>query len=165
MDPVESQISVAGEQDTTSQDYPVSGRKGVPGLAKLVMMLQTGIIAFLAFWAYQEYVYNQYLQDYVSGFLQGGGLLVVMLGTVGILALVGFGLYWRFIRAREGLQGSERGSDVKRPTASTRKLLEPHVEQNLREMLQRTKPAERFTPQSMPMISREENQVSSGKDE
>ncbi len=87
----------------------MSSGKRVPGLAKLVIVLQTVIIVFLAFWVYQEYLYNQYLQNYVDGYFQGSGLLVVILGSVGIFTLVALGLYWKLIRARKGLEGLSEG--------------------------------------------------------
>ncbi len=129
------------------------------------MVLQTGIIVFLAFWVYQEYLYNQYLQDYVNSYFQGSGLLVVILGSVGIFVIVGLGLYWKLIRAGRGLESSERVSDEKNHTARTNRILEPHVEQNLTEMLRRIIPAETSTAHPGPVSDREDHQALGGQPE
>lgn len=128
------------------------------------MVLQTGIIVFLAFWVYQEYLYNQYLQDYVSSFLQGGGLLVIILGTVGILALVGLGLYLKLIRGRRGSDGSKKVRGATNQTVGSKRILDPNVEQNIAETMRRT-PAQASSDTPRPLRSREESQASSGEPE
>ncbi len=62
-------------------------------------------------------------------------------------------------------KASQRVSDEKSHTARTNKILEPHVEQNLREMLQRGRPAESSAIQPVRVSDREDPQASSGQQE
>ena len=128
------------------------------------MVLQSGIIVFLAFWVYQEYSYNQYLQDYLNNYVQGSGLLVVILGSVSIFVLVGVVLYSKLIRARRVLENSGRVDQGKDRDANSSKILEPHVEQQMIEMLRRT-PAESSTVQPLPVLNREDAKASSSQPE
>ena len=121
------------------------------------------VIVFLAFWAYQEFLYNHYLQDYVSGYIQGSGLLVVILGSIGVFVLVGVVLYSKLRRTRRVLETSHGVKDEKKDDAGSSNILEPHVEQHLIEMLRRTTPTDSSTVQPMPVLDREDPQASSNQ--
>ncbi len=127
----------------------------------MVILFQSVIIIFLAFWVYQEFLYNQYLQDYVNSYFQGSGLLVVILGSIVAFVLVGMVLYSKLRRARGVLEESGQVKRVKKEDAGSSKILEPHVEQHLIEMLRRTTPADPSSSQPMPVLNREEPQASS----
>lgn len=152
-----------GGQTSSSEKRTLSGVKGVPGPAKAVILFQTVIIIFLAFWASQEFLYNQYLQDYVNSALQGSGLLIVILGSVGVFVLVGVVLYSKLRRARRILETSQRMKDEKTNDKGSSKILEPHVEQDLIEMLRRTTPADSSTSPPMPVLNREDPQAPSNQ--
>ncbi len=126
-------------------------------------MLQTLVIIFLAFWAYQEYLYNQYLQDYVNSYFQGSGLLVVILGSVGTFVLVGVVLYSKLRRTRRVLEDSNRAKDDRKEDTGARKILGPQMEQHLIEMMRRTTPADPSTSQQMPVLKRDEPQPPSNQ--
>jgi hypothetical protein len=63
----------------------------IPRAAKILLVLQTGVIVGLSFWIYNEYMNNRYLQTYVSSLLSGGGSMIAFLGLGGVLgtALLG----------------------------------------------------------------------------
>ena len=119
-------------------------------------MLQTLVIVFLAFWAYQEYAYNQYLQDYVNSSLQGTGLLFVILGSISVFALVGIVLYSKLRHTRRALETADKATSSKREAAGSRKILEPNMEQHMIEMLRRTTPADSSGSQQIPVSDRDE---------
>ena len=125
-----------------------------------MIILQTVIVVFLAFWAYQEYVYNQYLQDYVNSALQGSGLLFVILGSTGAFAVVGIVLYSKLRHTRRVLETAHKTTSMKRVDAGSKKILEPSMEQQLMEMLRRTKPADSSDSLQMPVLNNDEPQAS-----
>jgi len=65
----------------------VTGRslRGLPGFAKVVMILQATVIVGLSAWIYNEYVNNQYLQTYLISLFQGKGSMIAFLGLGGLL--------------------------------------------------------------------------------
>ncbi len=158
---VEAFDSRTGGQTSSSEEPAIPTAKGVPGPAKMVILFQSVIMIFLAFWAYQEFLYNQYLQDYVNSYLQGTGLLVVVLGSIGVFVLVGLVLYSKLRHTRRVLETSGQLKKGKKEDPGSTKILEPHVEQHLIDMLRRTPPADSSTGQTMPVLNREEPQASS----
>jgi hypothetical protein len=59
--------------------------QGIPGFAKVVMILQAAVIVGLSAWIYNEYVNNQYLQTYLISLFQGKGSMIAFLGLGGLL--------------------------------------------------------------------------------
>jgi hypothetical protein len=59
--------------------------RGIPGFAKVVMILQATVIVGLSAWIYNEYVNNQYLQTYLISLFQGKGSMIAFLGLGGLL--------------------------------------------------------------------------------
>ncbi len=119
------------------------------------MIFQTIIIGFMAFWMYQEYLNNLYLQAYVNNSLQGSGLFVVALGSVGAFTSVAVGLYVKLRHTRRALEHSLTVVDGKTENGRSGSILEPHVEQHLIEMIRKTTPATSSATPGMPMLKRE----------
>ncbi len=70
---------------------------GIPGSAKVVMLLQAVVIGFLSFWAIEEYQNNLYFQQYVNSTIQAN-IVAISLGVAFMLVL-GAGA---FARTRRG---------------------------------------------------------------
>ncbi len=119
------------------------------------MLIQTFVIGFMAFWMYQEYLNNLYLQAYVNSSLQGYGLFAVALGSVGAFTSVAVGLYARLRHTRRVLEHSLTVQDGKTENGRSSSLLEPHVEKHLIEMIRKTTPAT-SSASTMPVLKREE---------
>jgi hypothetical protein len=68
---------------TQSADFSV--KRLMPGYAKIIMLLQSIVIMFLAFWVSQEYMYNIYFQAYVNDMIQANGSLIAILVFVSSL--------------------------------------------------------------------------------
>jgi hypothetical protein len=70
-----------------SQTTDFGQGKGVPGFAKMIMLLQMLVIVFLSSWIYEEYLNNIYLQSYVNDVIQADGSLIAILVIVSTLGL------------------------------------------------------------------------------
>jgi hypothetical protein len=62
--------------------------KGFSRPARLIILFQTLIIAFLSFWVYQEYLNNLYLRIYVDNTFRTTGWAVILLVMVFVLGFV-----------------------------------------------------------------------------
>ncbi len=148
----------SGVTTTSSEDIEGSESQGLPGSAKLVMVLQTIIIVFLTFWVYQEYLNNLYLQDYLNGYVQTNGLTIAVLGSVGVFVTVSVGLYARLRHTRRQLDKAVTAEEAQ-GRSITGGLLEPHVEQHLIEMMRKTTPSTTSSDTGgLPVLKREEPQ-------
>ena len=120
------------------------------------MLIQTFVIGFMAFWMYQEYLNNLYLQAYVNSSLQGYGLFAVALGSVGAFTSVAVGLFVKLRHTRRILEQSLTVEDGKTENGRSSSILEPHVERHLIEMIRKTTPAASSATSTMPVLKREE---------
>jgi hypothetical protein len=64
---------------------------GIPGFAKILLVVQAMVIVGLSAWFYNEYVNNQYLQAYMLSILAGKESALAVLGLGGLVgtALIG----------------------------------------------------------------------------
>jgi len=51
--------------------------KSIPLSAKIIMVAQTALIAFLSFWIYEEFQRNIYLQAYLIGVVGESSILIL----------------------------------------------------------------------------------------
>ena len=87
-----------GELDrTASTTGPRVGLwKRVPGMAKVVMLVEGFVILFLSSWLYEEYVSNPFMQSYVNDFIRSDVGSTAILGTlVTIIAFTITGMVYR----------------------------------------------------------------------
>ena len=135
----------------------------VPRYAKAVMIFQTMITVFYVFWTYEEYVNNQYFQNYVNNSITGGAFTIIALSTVGTFSAVASGLYMKLRGTRKELEQihNETVSTIPAPAAntsssiSTSSVLEPHVEQHSINMIRKSNPTD-ASASVMPVLRREE---------
>ncbi len=128
---------------------------------KVLLLLQSFVIAYLGFWMYENYQNDFYFQAYVNASLQGSGFTIVALSSVGIFSAVAMGLYMKLRRTHRELEHliltehsapQEQGSDT---------ILEPHVEQHLINMIRKSTSSETSgASSSMPVLKRENSQSS-----
>jgi hypothetical protein len=129
------------------------------------MLAQTFVILFLSFWLYEQYLNDTYFQAYLNGSLQTNGLLLVISASIGIFATIGTGFYLRLRGTRSSLDViiSKGESGVQSSKGSTGiTVLEPHVEQQLIEMLRKSTPTDTSgqsgnSGSRMQVLKREEN--------
>jgi hypothetical protein len=123
---------------------------------KVLVIVQSFVIAYLALWVYENYQNDAYFQAYVNSSLQGSGFAIVALSSVGIFSAVAMGLYLKLRSRRgEGLTSKER---LAQEGHSSKTLLDPHVEQHLIEMIRKSTPGDGSTgSSSMPILKQEES--------
>jgi hypothetical protein len=127
----------------------------IPSYAKLIIIVQTLVIAYFAFWSYEEYLNNAYFQNYVNASLQGSSFAIVALSSVGIFTAVASGLYMKLRRTRRELEDlvSTEPSSAGRESGS---VLAPHVEQHLIEMIRKSNPPDTTGSSGLPVLKRED---------
>ncbi len=128
---------------------------------KVLLLLQSFVIAYLGLWIYENYQNDFYFQAYVNASLQGSGFAIVALSSVGIFSAVAMGLYLKLRRTHRELEHliMTEHSVPEEPGFST--ILEPHVEQHLINMIRKTTPTDTTgTSSSMPVLKRESGQSS-----
>src|SRR5207302_5173419 len=133
-----------------------TARRYIPSPVKILVVLQSFVIAYLGFWMYQNYQNDFYFQTYVNASLQGSGFAIVALSSVGIFSAVAMGLYMKLRRTHKELEHliSTEHSAPEEQGSST--ILEPHVEQHLINMIRRATPGETDSQSSsMPVLKRE----------
>ena len=141
----------------------------LPGYAKAVMSAQSLVIMFMAFCMYEEYLNNIYLQDYVNGYFQGSGLLLVILASIAVFAGIGIGIYakLRGTRGQLDLVVSKKGAtfDSDKPGGKPITILEPHVEQHLIDMIRKTTPSQgaEAPASGLPVLRRDDTSQSSSQ--
>lgn len=136
----------------------------VPGYAKAIILFQSLVILFYVFWTYEEYVNNQYFQNYVNNSLSGGAFGIVAISTVGIFSAIASGLFMKLHGTRKELEAvahTEPMSSIPSvsttsSTGSTTGVLEPHVEQHLINMIRKSTPVEAAGTPTMLVLKREE---------
>jgi hypothetical protein len=128
----------------------------VPSYAKLIMIVQTLVIAYFAFWTIEEYQNNVFFQTYVNGSLQGSGFAIIALSSVGIFSAIASGLYMKLRRTRQELEYLVSTEPVSQPGQASNSLLAPHVEQHLIDMIRKSNPDGSTTGSGMPVLKRED---------
>jgi uncharacterized protein YqgC (DUF456 family) len=141
---------------------PKTSFSQVPRYAKVIIVFQTMVILFYVFWTYEEYVNNQYFQNYLNNSLQGGAFGIIAISTVGIFSAIASGLFMKLHNTRKELESivhieassSTTSASASSSAGSTTGVLEPHVEQHLINMIRKSSTdAETGT---MPVLKREE---------
>ena len=129
---------------------------------KILVIVQSFIIAYLGFWMYENYQNDFYFQAYVNASLQGSGFTIVALSSVGIFSAVATGLYLKLRRTHKELEHLILTEHSAIEEQGSKTILEPHVEQHLIEMIRKSTPSDASdTSSSMPILKRETAQSSS----
>lgn len=142
-----------------TSEHIESRSRHVPGPVKILLLVQSLVIAYLAFWMYENYQNDFYFQSYVNTSLQGSGFTIVALSSVGIFSAVAMGLYLKLRRTHKELAHlilTEHSTGASEEVGS-KALLEPHVEQHLIEMIRKATPSDAAGASSMPTLKREDN--------
>ena len=128
------------------------------------MILQSLVILFFVFWSYEEYMNNQYFQNYVHHSLAGGAFGIIAISTVGIFSAIASGLFMKLHGTRKEIESLVHTETVS-PTASvstasstgsTTGVLEPHVEQHLINMIRKSSPTDTVGTGTLPVLKREQ---------
>ncbi len=122
---------------------------------KVLLLLQSFVIAYLGFWMYENYQNDFYFQAYVNASLQGSGFTIVALSSVGIFSAVAMGLYLKLRRTHRELEHlilTEHSAPEERGSST---ILEPHVEQHLIDIIRKSTSPDAVSG-SMPVLKREE---------
>jgi hypothetical protein len=125
---------------------------------KILIVLQSFVIAYLGFWMYENYQNDFYFQAYVNSSLQGSGFTIVALSAVGIFSAVAMGLYMKLRRTHRELEHLILTEHSAPEEQSSKNILEPHVEQHLIEMIRKSTPSEASGSSSVPVLKRENSQ-------
>ena len=120
------------------------------------MILQTVVIVFFVFWAYEEYLNNQYFQDYVNTTLGGGAFAIIAISTVGVFSAVASGLYMKLRNTRRELEQVISTETSPSEDHGSGSVLEPHVQQHIIEMIRKSTPPSTSGSTGMPVLRRED---------
>src|SRR5438309_91709 len=136
-----------------------TARRHIPGPVKILVLLQSFIIAYLGLWMYENYQNDFYFQAYVNASLQGSGFAIVALSSVGIFSAVAMGLYMKLRRTHRELEHLISTEHSAPEEQGSRTILEPHVEQHLINMIRKSTPTDTTAASSsMPVLKRENSQ-------
>ena len=128
---------------------------------KVLLLLQSFVIAYLGFWMYENYQNDFYFQAYVNASLQGSGFAIVALSSVGIFSAVAMGLYMKLRRTHKELEHLILTEQSAPQEQGSNTILEPHVEQHLINMIRKSTSSETSgASSSMPVLKRENSQSS-----
>ncbi len=128
---------------------------------KVLLLLQSFVIAYLGFWMYENYQNDFYFQAYVNASLQGSGFAIVALSSVGIFSAVAMGLYMKLRRTHKELEHLILTEHSAPQEHGSNTILEPHVEQHLINMIRKSTSSETSgASSSMPVLKRENSQSS-----
>jgi hypothetical protein len=126
---------------------------------KILILVQSFIIAYLGLWMYETYQNDFYFQAYVNSSLQGSGFTVVALSSVGIFSAVAMGLYLKLRSTHKELEHLILTEHSAPEEQGSKTILEPHMEQHLIEMIRKSTPAEASSASStIPVLKRESGQ-------
>lgn len=120
------------------------------------MIVQAFVIAYFAFWTYEEYVNNAYFQSYVNASLQGSSFAIIAISSVGIFTAIASGLYMKLRRTRRELEGLVSTETPSASSVSSGSVLAPHVEQHLIDMIRKSAPPDSSNSAAMPSLRRED---------
>ena len=128
---------------------------------KVLLLVQSFVIAYLGFWMYENYQDDFYFQAYVNASLQGSGFAIVALSSVGIFSAVAMGLYMKLRRTHKELEHLILTEHSAPQEQGSNTILEPHVEQHLINMIRKSTSSETSgASSSMPVLKRENSQSS-----
>lgn len=123
---------------------------------KVLLIVQSFVIAYLGFWMYENYQNDFYFQAYVNSSLQGSGLTIVALSSVGIFSAIAMGLYMKLRGTNRRMENLVSTGHSAPEGQSPKTILEPHVEQHLIEMIRKSTPTDTSdASSSMPILKRE----------
>jgi len=126
---------------------------------KILVLVQSLANLFMGFWIYQEYLNNPFLQSYVNGFFRGGSLIAIILGLVGLSAIVVAGLYVRLRGVRKTLYGMRSRETGGLDRGRRSGPLDERTEQHLIQMIRKTQPIiTSGTSDTMPTLRRIDSQ-------
>ena len=144
-----------------TSDHVETPRRHIPGPVKVLLIVQSFVIAYLGIWMYENYQNDFYFQAYVNTSLQGSGFTIVALSSVGIFSAVAMGLYMKLRRTHKELEHLIMTEDSTPEEQGSSTILEPHVEQHLINMIRKATPGDTSgASSSMPILKREDNQSS-----
>lgn len=144
-----------------TSEHIESPSRRVPGPVKILLLVQSLVIAYLGFWVYENYQNDFYFQSYVNSSLQGSGFTIVALSSIGIFTAVAVGLYLKLRRTHRELEHLILNEHSVPEEQGSKTLLEPHLEQHLIEMIRKSTPSDASgASSSMPILKREDNQTS-----
>jgi hypothetical protein len=126
---------------------------------KVLLIVQSFVIAYLVFWMYENYQNDFYFQAYVNSSLQGSGLAIVALSSVGIFSAVAMGLYMKLRGTNRRMENLISTGPSATEGQAPKTILEPHVEQHLIEMIRKSTPTEASdSSSSIPVLKRDTGQ-------
>jgi hypothetical protein len=128
---------------------------------KILLLVQSFVIAYLGFWMYENYQNDFFFQAYVNASLQGSGFTIVALSSVGIFSAVAMGLYLKLRRTHRELEHMILTEHSAPEEQGSSTILEPHVEQHLINMIRKATPSETSGASSTMPVLRRENSPSS----
>ena len=144
-----------------TSDHVETPRRHIPGPVKVLLIVQSFVIAYLGIWMYENYQNDFYFQAYVNTSLQGSGFTIVALSSVGIFSAVAMGLYMKLRRTHKELEHLIMTEDSTPEEQGSSTILEPHVELHLINMIRKATPGDTSgASSSMPILKREDNQSS-----
>ena len=144
-----------------TSDHVETPRRHIPGPVKVLLIVQSFVIAYLGIWMYENYQNDFYFQAYVNASLQGSGFTIVALSSVGIFSAVAMGLYMKLRRTHKELEHLIMTEDSTPEEQGSITILEPHVEQHLINMIRKATPGDTSgASSSMPVLKRENSQSS-----
>jgi hypothetical protein len=126
---------------------------------KVLLLVQSFVIAYLGFWMYENYQNDFFFQAYVNASLQGSGFTIVALSSVGIFSAVATGLYLKLRRTHRELEHLIMTEHPASAEQGSKSILEPHVEQHLIEMIRKSTPSEARGSSSVQVLKRENSQA------
>jgi hypothetical protein len=142
-----------------TSEHIEAARRYIPSPVKILILVQSFVIAYLGFWMYENYQNDFYFQAYVNSSLQGSGFTVVALSSVGIFSAVAMGLYLKLRRTHRELEHLILTEHSAPEEQGSKTILEPHVEQHLIEMIRKSTPSDTTgASSSIPILKRESPQ-------
>src|SRR5256885_13872913 len=120
-----------------TSDHVETPRRHIPGPVKVLLIVQSFVIAYLGIWMYENYQNDFYFQAYVNASLQGSGFTIVALSSVGIFSAAAMGLYMKLRRTHKELEHLIMTEDSTPEEQGSSTILEPHVEQHLINMIRK----------------------------
>ncbi len=135
-----------------------TARRHIPSPVKILVIVQSLVIAYLGFWMIENYQNDFYFQSYVNSSLQGSGFTIVALSSVGIFSAVAMGLYMKLRRTHRELEHLILTEHAPPEEQGASTILQPHVEQHLIEMIRKATPSDTTAASSsMPILKREDS--------
>ena len=128
---------------------------------KVLVIVQSFVIAYLGFWMYENYQNDSYFQSYVNASLQGGGFTIIALSSIGIFSAIAMVLYMKLRRTHKELENLILTEHSASGDQGSKSILDANVEQHLMEMIRKSTPSETNTASSsIPILERENPQSS-----